>query len=250
MPTFCIRQRLTKYVFSFGVFQRLHGISFVEFSKVSTLDSVFEVKTLSWALSPFSCKQNVYRYRKVCVLSRKRFCINGARERQSEDTVPLRRNLTCVWERLASLATSHASIICACASTHEWCTIPHASRNSQVCWRRSTHLCSRVLAKELASTRKRTREYSHTNSRVLTNKYASNCKRNGLFLGLFAIELAQKASTVIPGPQTIMVYKVTEGVSGHAANFLLFRKRSATGRSCEKSTHMPHIHALRCCSLV
>ena len=44
--------------------------------------------------------------------------------------------------------------------------------------------------------------------------------------------------------------KVTEGVSGHAADFLLFKKRTATGRSCGRSTHMPHFRALRGCSLV
>jgi len=39
--------------------------------------------------------------------------------------------------------------------------------------------------------------------------------------------------------------KVKEGVSGHAADFLLFRKRRATGPSYGKSIHMPHLRALR-----
>ena len=49
------------------------------------------------------------------------------------------------------------------------------------------------------------------------------------------------------------VCKVTEGVSGvsgHAADFLLFSKRTATGPSCGKSIHVPHLRALRGCSLV
>ena len=41
-----------------------------------------------------------------------------------------------------------------------------------------------------------------------------------------------------------------EGVSGHAANFLHFSKRTATGPSCGKSIHVPHLRALRGCSLV
>ena len=41
--------------------------------------------------------------------------------------------------------------------------------------------------------------------------------------------------------------KVTEGVSGHAADFL---QRTATGPSCGKSIHVPHLRALRGCSLV
>ena len=44
--------------------------------------------------------------------------------------------------------------------------------------------------------------------------------------------------------------KVTEGVSGHTADFLLFSKRTATGPSCGKSIHIPHLRALRGCSLV
>ena len=40
--------------------------------------------------------------------------------------------------------------------------------------------------------------------------------------------------------------KVTEGVSGHAADFL---QRTATGPSCGKSIHVPHLRALRGCSL-
>ena len=44
--------------------------------------------------------------------------------------------------------------------------------------------------------------------------------------------------------------KVTEGVSGHAHDFLLFSKRTATGPSCGKSIHVPHLRALRGCSLV
>ena len=43
--------------------------------------------------------------------------------------------------------------------------------------------------------------------------------------------------------------KVTEGVSRHAADFLLFSKR-ATGPSYGKFIHMPHLPALRGCSLV
>ena len=38
---------------------------------------------------------------------------------------------------------------------------------------------------------------------------------------------------------------VTEGVSGHAADFLLFSKRRATGPSYGKFIHMPHLRALR-----
>ena len=44
--------------------------------------------------------------------------------------------------------------------------------------------------------------------------------------------------------------KVTEAVSGHSANFLLFSKRRATGPSYGKFIHMPHLRALRDCSLV
>ena len=50
--------------------------------------------------------------------------------------------------------------------------------------------------------------------------------------------------------------KVTEGVSGrggvpgHATDFPLFSKRTATGPSCGKSIHVPHLRALRGCSLV
>ena len=44
--------------------------------------------------------------------------------------------------------------------------------------------------------------------------------------------------------------KVTEGVSGHAADFLLFSKRRATGPSYGEFIHMPHLCALRGCSLV
>ena len=43
---------------------------------------------------------------------------------------------------------------------------------------------------------------------------------------------------------------VTEAVSGHAADFLLFSKRRATGPSYGKFIHMPHLRALRDCSLV
>ena len=39
--------------------------------------------------------------------------------------------------------------------------------------------------------------------------------------------------------------KVTEGVSGHAADFLLFSKRRATGPSYGKFIHMAHLRALR-----
>ena len=41
-----------------------------------------------------------------------------------------------------------------------------------------------------------------------------------------------------------------EWVSGHAADFLLFSKRRATGPSYGKFIHMPHLRALRGCSLV
>ena len=51
--------------------------------------------------------------------------------------------------------------------------------------------------------------------------------------------------------------KVTEevsgrggAVSGNAADFLLFSKRTATGPSCGKSIHVPHLCAFRGCSLV
>ena len=53
---------------------------------------------------------------------------------------------------------------------------------------------------------------------------------------------------LFPSPQNLV--KVREGVSRHAADFLLFSKRRATGPSCGKSIHMPHLHALRGCSLV
>ena len=44
--------------------------------------------------------------------------------------------------------------------------------------------------------------------------------------------------------------KVTGRVSGHAADFLLFSKRRATGPSYGKFIHMPHLCALHGCSLV
>ena len=44
--------------------------------------------------------------------------------------------------------------------------------------------------------------------------------------------------------------KVTEGVSGHPADFLLFSKRTATVPSYGKSIHVPHLRALRGRSLV
>ena len=44
--------------------------------------------------------------------------------------------------------------------------------------------------------------------------------------------------------------KVTEEVSGNAADFLLFSKRTATGPSCGKSIHVPHLCAFRGSSLV
>ena len=44
--------------------------------------------------------------------------------------------------------------------------------------------------------------------------------------------------------------KVTEAVSGHATDFLLFSKRRATGPSYGKFIYMPHLRALRGCSLV
>ena len=44
--------------------------------------------------------------------------------------------------------------------------------------------------------------------------------------------------------------KVTEAVSGHSADFLLFSKRRATDPSYGKFIHMPHRRALRGCSLV
>ena len=44
--------------------------------------------------------------------------------------------------------------------------------------------------------------------------------------------------------------KVKEAVSGHAADFLLFSKRRATGPSYGKSIHMPHLRVLCGCSLV
>ena len=53
-----------------------------------------------------------------------------------------------------------------------------------------------------------------------------------------------------------MYDKVTEGVSrwggvsGHTTDFPLFSKRTATGPSCGKSIHVPHLRALRGCSLV
>ena len=52
------------------------------------------------------------------------------------------------------------------------------------------------------------------------------------------------------GPGLSYKTKVTEGVSGHVADFLLFSKRRATGPSYGKSIHMPHLRALRGCSLV
>ena len=44
--------------------------------------------------------------------------------------------------------------------------------------------------------------------------------------------------------------KVTEAVSRHAADFVLFSKRRATGPSYGKFIHMSHLRALRSCSLV
>ena len=38
-------------------------------------------------------------------------------------------------------------------------------------------------------------------------------------------------------PKNSRTVKVTEGSSGHAADFLLFSKRTATGPSCGKSIH-------------
>ena len=92
---------------------------------------------------------------------------------------------------------THEYHLLTCASTHEWCTA-HTRVETRECAGGDAHV--------LASTRKRTCEYSQTNSRVLANQHASTCKRNRLFRGLFTIELALKASTVIPGPQTITVY--------------------------------------------
>ena len=76
-----------------------------------------------------------------------------------ESSVALRRNLTCECERLASLATSHASIICARAKVH-------ASGELPTCELKLASVLKanlvRVLAstrKRLASTRKRTHEY-------------------------------------------------------------------------------------------
>ena len=85
-------------------------------------------------------------------------------------TVPLRRNLTCVCERLVSYATSHASVICARAQVHASGALPtHESKLASVL--EANH------ARVLASTRKRTREYSQTNSRVLANGLGSTRKR-------------------------------------------------------------------------
>ena len=44
--------------------------------------------------------------------------------------------------------------------------------------------------------------------------------------------------------------KVTEGVFRHATDFLLFSKRRAIGPSYGKFIYMPHLRALRGCSLV
>ena len=86
------------------------------------------------------------------------------------NTVPLRRNLTCECERLASLAISHASVICARAQVHASGALP--TRESKL-----ASVLEVNLARVLASTRKRTREYSQTNSRVLANELASTRKR-------------------------------------------------------------------------
>ena len=51
-------------------------------------------------------------------------------------------------------------------------------------------------------------------------------------------------------PFECKVHEVTEGVSGHATDFLLFSKRRATGPSYGKFIHMAHLRALRGCSLV
>ena len=40
------------------------------------------------------------------------------------------------------------------------------------------------------------------------------------------------------------------GGSGHATDFLLFSKRTATGPSCGKSIQVPHLRTLCGCSLV
>ena len=62
----------------------------------------------------------------------------------------------------------------------------NASRNSRVCWRGPTRLCSQVLANKLASTRKRTRkrtrEYSQTNSWVLAYEVTSTHKQTREYL--------------------------------------------------------------------
>ena len=90
-------------------------------------------------------------------------CTNGC-------TVPLRRNLTCECERLASLAISQASVICARAQVHASGALP--TRESKL-----ASVLEANLARVLASTRKRTREYSQTNSGVLANELASTRKR-------------------------------------------------------------------------
>ena len=85
-------------------------------------------------------------------------------------TVPLRRNLTSECERLAALAISHASIICPRAQVHASSALP--TRESIL-----ASVLEAILPCVLASTLKQTRYYSQTNSRLLTNKLASICKR-------------------------------------------------------------------------
>ena len=90
--------------------------------------------------------------------------------RYGNTTVLLRRNFTCECERLASLAISHTSIICARAQVHVSGALP--TRELKL-----ASVLKANLTRVLASTRKRTREYSQMHSRVLANELASTSKR-------------------------------------------------------------------------
>ena len=100
-------------------------------------------------------------------------------------TVPLRFNLTCVCERHVSLATSHMSIICVRAEVHASGALPTRESTGgepRTCAREYSQTNSRILSIKLANTRKRTREYSQANLRVLTCKLATTRKRTREYL--------------------------------------------------------------------
>ena len=92
------------------------------------------------------------------------FQFPGWKQRLS-NTLPLRCKLTNECEQLVSHTISHASI------KHEYTQVMHclhASQNSRTLNSRYLQTNTRVLANELASTRKRTREYSQSLTSVTT----------------------------------------------------------------------------------